>query len=76
MLANDGAIRCRERLCGMLNYYHHAGQRDRGFPASCPIPENPNTPAKTITIARTCPFRLLHTFHLLRPARNYPRIRI
>jgi hypothetical protein len=24
----------------------------------------------------SCPFRLLHTFHLLRPARHYPRVRI
>ena len=27
-------------------------------------------------LSLSCPFRLLHTFHLLRPARNYPRVRI
>src|SRR6516164_7528944 len=27
-------------------------------------------------LSLSCPFRLLHTFHLLRPARHYPRVRI
>jgi hypothetical protein len=27
-------------------------------------------------LSLSCPFRLLHTFHLLRPARRYPRVRI
>src|SRR5215813_6738734 len=25
-------------------------------------------------LSLSCPFRLLHTFHLLRPARGYPRV--
>jgi len=29
-----------------------------------------------IRLSLSCPFRLLHTFHLLRPARLYPRVRI
>src|SRR6516164_4040794 len=27
-------------------------------------------------LSLSCPFRLRHTFHLLRPARHYPRVRI
>jgi hypothetical protein len=27
-------------------------------------------------LSLSCPFRLFHTFHLLRPARHYPRVRI
>jgi len=27
-------------------------------------------------LSLSCPFRLLHTCHLLRPARHYPRVRI
>src|SRR4051812_5995460 len=27
-------------------------------------------------LSPSCPFRLLHTFHLLRPARHHPRVRI
>jgi hypothetical protein len=27
-------------------------------------------------LSLSCPFKLLHTFHLLRPARHYPRVRI
>src|ERR1700688_232588 len=27
-------------------------------------------------LSLSCPFRLLHTLHLLRPARRYPRVRI
>src|SRR5215831_11317626 len=27
-------------------------------------------------LSLSCPFRLLHTLHLLRPARHYPRVRI
>ena len=27
-------------------------------------------------LSLSCPFRLRHTFHLLRPARRYPRVRI
>ena len=27
-------------------------------------------------LSLSCPFRLLHTFHLPRPARHYPRVRI
>jgi hypothetical protein len=29
-----------------------------------------------VRLSLSCPFRLLHTFHLLRPARHYPRVRI
>jgi hypothetical protein len=29
-----------------------------------------------VRLSLACPFRLLHTFHLLRPARHYPRVRI
>ena len=27
-----------------------------------------------VRLSPSCPFRLLHTFHLLRPARHYPRV--
>src|SRR6516164_1023183 len=27
-----------------------------------------------IRLSLSCPFRLLHTFHLLRPTRHYPRV--
>ncbi len=29
-----------------------------------------------VWLSLSCPFRLLHTFRLLRPARHYPRVRI
>jgi hypothetical protein len=29
-----------------------------------------------LRLSPSCPFRLLHTFHLPRPARHYPRVRI
>ena len=29
-----------------------------------------------VRLSLSCPFRLLHTFHLLRPARHYPRVQI
>lgn len=58
-------------------------------PHALPIPPHDGHPALRRTagdgfrsalarfqLSLSCPFRLLHTFHLLRPARHYPRVRI